>query len=206
MNDCLYSLNIFIQEASSIYSTVPDKNNLELYNVIISFISFLNSAMNDLKSNNKADAIKNLNSALSIDAALYVYLFSGESAYYNTNTKQKMTNRSILTLNSIPSVIANLRGSSPDLNSAIGSIDTDTNLLVNDFRIIVANNEKEELVSSLSRMINNILFYCEKARMGMLSSPLNIEKSIHNLENAMYINGEMIKEIKSVNCGKKKWN
>ena len=40
--------------------------------------------------------------------------------------------------------------------------------------------------------------------MGMLSSPLNIEKSIHNLENAMYINGEMIKEIKSVNCGKKK--
>ena len=193
----IYSLNIFIQEASSVYSTVPNKNNLELYNVIITFISLLNSALDDLKSNNIANAIKNLNSALSIDAALYVYLFSGNSYYYNNNTQQKMNNRPTLIANSLPSVIANLKSSSPDINGSINSIDTDMNLLVNDFRTIVANSPNNPLIPKINLMINNILFYCEKARLDLLSNPINIANAIHNLNNALYINGQMINFIKN---------
>jgi small nuclear ribonucleoprotein (snRNP)-like protein len=153
--------------------------------------------LDDLKSNNIANAIKNLNSALSIDAALYVYLFSGNSYYYNNNTQQKMNNRPTLIANSLPSVIANLKSASPDINGSINSIDTDMNLLVNDFRTIVANTPNNPLIPKINLMINNILFYCEKARLDLLSNPVNIANAIHDLNNALYINGQMINFIKN---------
>jgi tetratricopeptide (TPR) repeat protein len=190
----VFSLKSFIQQASSIYSMVPNMNNLEIYNLIITFISLLNKALDDLNSNRIADAVKNLNSALSIDSALYVYLFSGNNYYYKSNNIQ---NRPSMMVNSLPSIIANLKSVSPDINGSITTIDTDMNLLVNDFRSIVANDPQNPLIPQLNLMINNILFYCEKARLDLLSSPVNIANAIHNLNNAIYINTQLIKYIQS---------
>ena len=186
-------MKTFIQQASSIYSTVPDANNLEIYNLIITFISFLNQALDDLNSNRIANAVKNLNSALSIDSALYVYLFSKN----NTNAKQTIGNRKVLSTNSLSSIISNLKSNSPDINGSITSIDTDMNLLVNDFRSIASNDPQNPMIPQLNLMINNILFYCEKARLDLLASPVNVANAIHNLNNAIYVNTQLIKYIQS---------
>jgi len=190
----VFSLKSFIQQASSIYSMVPNGNNLEIYNLIITFISLLNKALDDLNSNRIADAVKNLNSALSIDSALYVYLFSGNSYYYKNSNVQ---NRPSMMANSLPAIIANLKSNSPDINGSITTIDTDMNLLVNDFRSIAANDPQNPLIPQLNLMINNILFYCEKARLDLLSSPVNIANAIHDLNNAIYINTQLIKYIQT---------
>jgi len=189
----VFSLKTFIQQASGIYSSVPDANNLEIYNLIITFISLLNSALDDLNSNQIASAVKNLNSALSIDSALYVYLFSKN----NNKAAQTINNHQVLSTNSLTTVIANLKSNAPDINGAIITIDTDMNLLVNDFRSIVANDPQNSLIPQLNLMINNILFYCEKARLDLLSSPVNIANAIHDLNNAIYINTQMIQYIQS---------
>ena len=189
----MFSLKTFIQKASSIYSSVPDANNLEIYNLIITFISFLNQALDDLNSNRIASAVKNLNSALNIDSALYVYLFSKN----NNNAKQTINNHKVLSANSLSSIINNLKSNSPDINGSITTIDTDMNLLVNDFRSIVSNDPQNSLIPQLNMMINNILFYCEKARLDLLSSPVNIANAIHDLSNAIYINTQLIKYIQS---------
>jgi tetratricopeptide (TPR) repeat protein len=190
----VFSLKSFIQQASSIYSMVPNGNNLEIYNLIITFISLLNKALDDLNSNRIADAVKNLNSALSIDSALYVYLFSGNSYYYNNSNVQ---NRPSMMANSLPAIIANLKSNAPDINGSIVTIDTDMNLLVNDFRSIAANDPQNPLIPQLNLMINNILFYCEKARLDLLSSPVNVANAIHDLNNAIYINTQLIKYIQT---------
>jgi tetratricopeptide (TPR) repeat protein len=190
----VFSLKSFIRQASSIYSMVPNGNNLEIYNLIITFISLLNKALDDLNSNRIADAVKNLNSALSIDAALYVYLFSGNSYYYKNSNVQ---NRPSMMANSFPAIIANLKSNAPDINGSIVTIDTGMNLLVNDFRSIAANDPKNPLIPQLNLMINNILFYCEKARLNLLSSPVNIANAIHDLNNAIYINTQLIKYIQT---------
>jgi tetratricopeptide (TPR) repeat protein len=172
-------------------------NNLEIYNLIITFISLLNKALDDLNSNRIADAVKNLNSALSIDSALYVYLFSGSSYYYNNSNNSNTKNRPSMMANSLPAIIANLKSTSPDINGSITTIDTDMNLLVNDFRSIAANDPQNPLIPQLNLMINNILFYCEKARLDLLSSPVNIANAIHDLNNAIYINTQLIKYIQT---------
>jgi hypothetical protein len=154
----------------------------------------LNKALDDLNSNRIADAVKNLNSALSIDAALYVYLFSGNSYYYKNSNVQ---NRPSMMANSFPAIIANLKSNAPDINGSIVTIDTGMNLLVNDFRSIAANDPKNPLIPQLNLMINNILFYCEKARLNLLSSPVNIANAIHDLNNAIYINTQLIKYIQT---------
>jgi tetratricopeptide (TPR) repeat protein len=190
----VFSLKSFIQQASSIYSMVPNGNNLEIYNLIITFISLLNKALDDLNSNRIADAVKNLNSALSIDSALYVYLFSGNSYYYKNSNVQ---NRPSMMANSLPAIIANLKSNAPDIKGSIVTIDTDMNLLVNDFRSIAANDPQNPLIPQLNLMINNILFYCEKAKLDLLSSPVNIANAIHDLNNAIYINTQLIKYIQT---------
>ena len=66
-------------------------------------------------------------------------------------------------------------------------IDNNINMkkLVNDFMSIVSGNPNNPLVPKLNVMINNILYYCEKARLDLLSAPPKINNAINNLNSAI---------------------